>query len=277
MTGGDIADRPQELAQESRFQLLTRLGFAGRGLLYILIAFLAIGTGRTEDLTGALEYLGQGVGRVLLIGIAAGMATYGVWRLADAAFGMENPGSDGKALRKRAAAGFIGLIYLYLSYKAVTILIAGHVDAASTQEQADTVLDLPGGSIVLGMAALVLLVAGLNQIRKAGKCSFLDNLDHRAREPLVKWLGRIGYAARGVIFLTVGFLIGRAAFDGKSHEAGGMEQALDFFSGPVLYAVAVGLLLFGIFSLVEALFRRIHRPPPVDRVVEDVSEKVRPS
>ena len=132
MTGANIADRPQELAQESRFQLLTRLGFAGRGLLYVLIAFLAIGTGRTEDLTGALEYLGQGIGRVLLIGIAAGMATYGVWRLADAAFGMENPGNDGKALRKRAAAGFIGVIYLYLSYKAVTILIAGHVDASST-------------------------------------------------------------------------------------------------------------------------------------------------
>ena len=128
---------------------------------------------------------------------------------------------------------------------------------------------------MLALAAIVLIVAGLNQLRKAGKCSFLDNLDDRAREPLVKWLGRIGYAARGVIFLTVGFLIGKAALDGQPQQAGGMEQALDFFSGPILYAVCLGLLLFGIFSIIEALFRRIHRPPPVDGAVHRLADQVR--
>ena len=267
-------DRAQELAGESRFLTLCRIGFFGRGVLYILIAWLALQTGRTEDLTGALEYLGQGTGRLLLIVIAAGLAAYGLWRLADAAFAIENPGPEGKALRKRAAAGFIGLIYLYLSYKAVRVLLAGRAGTMSAQEQADTVLDLPGGVYVLGGAALVLAIAGLNQLRKAGKCSFLEPLDHRAQAPLVKWLGRIGYAARGVIFLTLGYLIGKAALDGRSNEAGGMEQALDFFSGPVLYAVALGLLLFGAFSIVEALFRHLHEPPPPDQIKAEVENKL---
>ena len=39
-----------------------------------------------------------------------------------------------------------------------------------------------------------------------------------------------------------------------------MEQALDVLRGPVEYAVAAGLLLFGAFSLVEARYRRIHEP-----------------
>jgi hypothetical protein len=65
---------PEDLAGESRFQLLTRLGFAGRGLLYIVIGLLVILTGRTEDLTGALEYLGHGVGKVLLAVLAIGMS-----------------------------------------------------------------------------------------------------------------------------------------------------------------------------------------------------------
>lgn len=272
MTGVETASasRAGELASESRFLQLCRVGFVGRGLLYILIGLLVLGTGRTEDLTGALEYLGRGSGRLPLIAICAGMAAYGLWRLADAAFGMEHPGSGNTALGKRAVAGFIGLIYFYLAYKALRILLAGEAGSASAQQQADTVLDLPGGGLMLAFAAAVLLVAGLAQLKKSISCSFLYRLDGRAQEPLVKWLGRIGYAARGIIFLMVGVLISRAALDGRSSEAGGMEQALDLLSGPVLYAVAAGLILFGIFSIIEGLFRRIHEPP-----VEDIKQQVR--
>lgn len=263
---------PGQLAFESKFQLFTRLGFVARGLLYIVIGVLVLGTGRTEDLTGALEYLGRGIGRVLLIVMAAGMATYGLWRMADAAFGIENAGREWKAKRKRAAAGGIGAIYLYLSYKAVRVLIAGRAGTMTPEDQADTVLDLPGGSVVLAFASLVLAVAGANQIRKAGKCSFLRRLDEAARAPLVKWLGRIGYAARGVIFLAVAFLIGSAAANEQSTEAGGMEQALDLLSGPLLYAVAGGLMLFGAFSMIEARYRRIHDAP--DEVKQQVKDAI---
>ncbi|QIL01785.1 DUF1206 domain-containing protein [Sphingomonas sinipercae] len=267
-------ERAKELARESNFLSLCRIGFLGRGVLYILIAFLALRTGRTEDLTGALTYLNEGVGRVLLIVIAAGLSAYGLWRLADAAFGIEHPGGDAKAMRKRAAAGGIGLIYLYLAYKAARILLAGEAGEMSAAEQADTVLDLPGGALVLGLAALGLAAGGLNQIRKAWICTFLRNLDHRGRAPFVLWLGRIGYTARGVIFLTIAYLIGHAALDGETDEVGGMEEALDFFSGPVLYAVALGLLLFGVFSLIEAVFRQMHEPPSADAIKRDVQAKV---
>jgi len=267
-------ERAKELARESNFLSLCRIGFLGRGVLYILIAFLALRTGRTEDLTGALTYLNEGIGRVLLIVIAAGLSAYGLWRLADAAFGIEHPVGDAKAMRKRAAAGGIGIIYLYLAYKSVRILLAGEAGEMSAAEQADTVLDLPGGAVVLGLAALGLAAGGLNQIRKAWKCTFLRNLDHRGRAPFVLWLGRIGYTARGVIFLTVAYLIGHAAVDGKTDEVGGMEKALDFFSGPVLYAVALGLLLFGVFSLIEAVFRQMHEPPSADAIKRDVQAKV---
>ena len=123
-------------------------------------------------------------------------------------------------VRRRAAAGGIGAIYLYLAYKAVRILFSGDSGESSTQERADTVLDLPGGQLVLAFAALVLAAAGANQLRKAYKCSFLARLEAPAQAPVVKWLGRIGYAARGVIFLAVAWLIGRAAIDGGSGHDG---------------------------------------------------------
>ncbi len=263
---------PDELAAESKFQMLTRLGFLARGLLYIVIGLLVIGTGRTEDLTGALDYLDEGVGQLLLIVLVAGLATYGLWRLADAAFAIEHPLDDGSALTKRAAAGLIGAIYLYLAYKATRILLDAGGASTSAQQQADTVLDLPGGQLVLGLAALVLAVAGAYQLHTAVTCGFLRRLDARAQAPLVKWLGRIGYAARGVIFLTVAALIGQAALDDQSTEAGGMEQALDLLSGPLLFVVAGGLILFGAFSMVEARYRRIHDAP--DGIKREVKDRV---
>ena len=268
-------ERVAELAHENRFISLCRVGFLGRGLLYILIGVLVVGTGRTEDLTGALEYLGSGSGRLLLVGVTAGMAAYGAWRLADGLFAMETVGTSGKALRKRVAIGFIGLIYLYLAYKGLRILLAGRADTMGAEQQAETVLDLPGGILILGVAALILLGAGLNQLRKAFTCEFLRHLDHRAQATPVKWLGRIGYAARGVIFLLVGMLIGRAALDGRSDKAGGMEQALDMLSGPLLYGVAVGLILFGLFSVIEGLFRRI-QAAPVERIERQLRGAVKP-
>lgn len=259
---------------ESHFQTLTRVGFFARGLLYILIGVLVIGAGRTEDVTGALEYLGRGFGRWALAVVAVGMATYGLWRLADAAFGQEHPGHQGKALRKRAAAGLIGVIHLALAWKAAWILVVGRSGGSDVQEHADTVLDLPGGQWMLGFGALVMAIVGFNQLRQAQQCSFLEPLGEAADIRVVKWLGRIGCAARGTIFLAVAYLLALAALANSPKAAGGPEQALDMLSEPVAFAVAAGLILFGLFSMVEARYRRIARPPPVEQVAEKIKEKL---
>jgi hypothetical protein len=249
------------LASESKFQWLARFGFVTRGLLYIVIAWLVIRTGRTEDLTGAMEYLGHGLGRGLMVFLVAGMSGYGLWRVSDAAFGMDSGRHHAKAWRRRIAAGSSGAIYLFLGYKALRIMVgqSGHV--GDVQQHAATALHLPAGDLALGVAAVVLAAAAIVQLWKAGSCSFLHHLDEAAQRPLAKWLGRIGYAARGIIFLTVSSLLARAAFDHRAAEAGGLEQALDALRGPLQFPVAAGLALFGAYSLVEARYRSIHKPP----------------
>jgi hypothetical protein len=112
------------------------------------------------------------------------------------------------------------------------------------------------------------------QLWKAASCSFLHHLDGAADKPFAKWLGRIGYAARGVIFLTVGWLLTRAALDQSPTEAGGLEQALDALRGPLQFPVAAGLALFGGYSLVEARYRSIHKPP-TEHIKRKVEESVK--
>lgn len=264
---------PDDLAGESRFQLLTRLGFAGRGLLYIVIGLLVILSGRTEDLTGALEYLGHGLGKVLLAVLTAGMAVYGLWRLTDAVFGIESGRHHWKAWRKRVAAATSGIVYAFLAYKAVRILLSQRVGGNEAQQHASSAFDLPGGELIVLIAAGVLFGAGLVQLVKAASCSFLRRLDcDDHQKTWIRWLGRVGYSARGLIFLVAAWLLAQSALHRNAAEAGGLEQALDFFSPTIRGWVAAGLMLFGFLSLVEARFRRIHRPPPVDRVADGLKQ-----
>ena len=260
-----------DLARESKFQWWARFGFVTRGLLYIVIALLVIETGRTEDLTGAMEYVGRGVGRWLLFVVIAGMLGYGLWRLADAAFGMDSGQGHAKAWRRRIAAASSGVIYLFLAYKALRIMLQGYAGSGDAHEHAAQALHLPAGTVLLGGAAVVLAGAGLVQLYKAGSCSFLHHLAEGAHRPFAKWLGRAGYAARGIIFLTVGWLLARSAIDHSAAEAGGLEQALDALRGPLQFPVAAGLLLFGVYSLIEACYRSIHKPPTehIKRKVEE--------
>ena len=260
-----------DLANESKFQWLARFGFVTRGLLYIVIAWLVIATGRTEDLTGAMEYLGHGFGRGLMVFMVAGMAGYGLWRVCDAAFGMDSGRNHPKAWRRRIAAASSGAIYLFLAYKALRIVLGQPGQVGDAQHNAATALHLPAGSVALLIAAAVLAGAGIVQLWKAHSCSFLHHLDAVAQHPIAKWLGRIGYLARGVIFLTVGWLLMRAALDHSAAEAGGLEQALDALRGPLQFPVAAGLALFGCYSLIEARYRSIHKPPTehIRRKVEE--------
>ena len=48
------------------FEVVTRLGFAARGLMYAAIGWLAFASGRTEDTGGILAYLESHVGGILV-------------------------------------------------------------------------------------------------------------------------------------------------------------------------------------------------------------------
>lgn len=248
-----------DIAHESKFVWWARLGFLVRGLLYIVIAWLALVAGRTEDLTGAMQYLSRGFGAALMVVLVIGMTGYGLWRLCDAAFGMESGRHHEKAWRKRIAAAGSGIIYLGLAYKAGELMMGGHAGSGDAHRSAAQALHLPAGGLMLLVAAAVLAGAGLVQMYKVWSCSFLEPL--RIEEEWVRWLGRGGYAARGIVFLTLAWLLARSALHHDAAGAGGLEEALDALHGPLEYAVTGGLLLFGLFSIVEARYRSIHKPP----------------
>ncbi|PAX08291.1 DUF1206 domain-containing protein [Sphingomonas lenta] len=246
----------------ARLTTLTRIGFAARGLLYVVIAFLIVGTGRAEDPAGALQYLGRGGGRALLIVMAAGLFAYGLWRLADAAFDIERHGSRQEGVMERLGAGASGLVHLFLAWQAVRLIRGAASAGDGTQAGARAALELPGGATLVIAAGVLLLGVGVFQLIKAVRGTFLRYLDPAvARQPWAQWSGRAGYAARGLVFVISSFFLLKAGFEERANEAGGTAQALAWLSSPMDVVVALGLFAFGLFSLIEARFRRLHDVP----------------
>ena len=88
----------------------------------------------------------------------------------------------------------------------------------------------------------------------------LGQLKTRTRT-IIEWLGRIGGVARGIVFITAGVFLVVAAVEAKPGQAKGIDSSLRVLAatpaGPWLLAlVAIGLIMFGLFSCCEARFRR---------------------
>ena len=241
------------------FEVVTRLGFAARGLMYGAIGWLAIVNGRTEDAKGIIDYLGQRAGAVLVGIMAAGFFSYAAWRFLEAWLDTEDHGSDAKGVAVRLGGAGSGLIHLSLGVAAILAAFhARHGGGEGPESGAAMALSLPGGDLLLYAAAAVAAGAGVQQFRKAWKLKFLRHFKPQAaRQAWVGWLGRIGYAARGCVFLVIGWLLLRAAQTHRAGVAGGIDDALGSLPRPVQLAIAAGVLLFGLFSLTEAAYRRV--------------------
>jgi Domain of Unknown Function (DUF1206) len=76
------------------------------------------------------------------------------------------------------------------------------------------------------------------------------------------WLGRAGTIARGVVFVVSGLLVVVAAWTVDPAKAGGVDQAFrtllqEPFGTVLVVLLGAGLMLFGVYGLAEAAWRRV--------------------
>ncbi len=242
--------------------------------MYIVIGWIAlqIAFGKTRqpaDRAGALHELSRtpfgAAGLWLLVVGFFGMA---LWRLAEALYG--SPGAGGRKARSRLSALARAAVYAVIAYGVLEYAIGAGGQQSGNQQSVDLTAALlrhPGGRAVVVAIGLALAGGGLYIAFQAWRERFLAELDlARTRAPtrrIVKWLGRFGGIARGLVFITVGVFLVVAAVRAQPAQAKGIDSALRALAmtplGPwLLVLVSIGLVMFGAFSCLEARWRRLY-------------------
>jgi hypothetical protein len=268
-TAGRATGAAERAAGSRPVDWIARAGLTARGVVYILIGVLALlvagGASAQVDQKGALaQVLAEPFGTWIVGALAVGFAGYALWRFSESAFGVTG---EGHKTGPRLQALARGLIYAFLAYTAVSLL-RGSTGTQSVQQQgyAAAAMAQPGGRWAVGLAGLGIAVAGTTMVVGGARLTFMRyfpaaGLAPRARA-WIRSLGRIGTIARGLVFTLMGALVVAAAWTYDAAKASGLDGALKTlrdrpFGGALVGVAAVGLIVFGVYGLAEARYRRV--------------------
>jgi hypothetical protein len=242
-------------------------------VVYLLVGWLtlqaAVGTGTAVDKQGALEAVAQQpMGTALLIFVCAGILAYAAWSVVRAVFDPERRGHDGGGIVARLGYLVAAVSYGGLGVGALKLALgqsAGKGSDASTQDWTARLMQAPfGPPLVIAVGVAFLAIAAVEFFSAyTEKFAAQLELGELARER--RWIVRVGQAgliARGVVFALIGVFLIQAARQGDPSEAIGLGGALQKLAeqpeGPsLLGVVAAGLCMYGLFSIVEARYRRL--------------------
>lgn len=271
-SGASRADSP---AAPRALGWLVRAGFIARGLTYGLIAAIAIrlavdghSGGARPNQQGALTLIVQApLGRVVMAAIAAGLLSYALWKLALAFIGRGPEGGGGHGAKDRVSNLAAAVVYVGFGAVAVRVLLGSAGNQTQAQRDAAAgVLGWPGGRWLVAAGGICLVAISAYQIYSAlsddfaqdNKTSEMAGGPHR----LFLVIGRTGLIARALVFALVGYFLVRTSVDFKPSGGLGVDGALAKVRGlplgpGLLCLVAGGLLVFALFSLLEARYQKL--------------------
>jgi hypothetical protein len=235
---------------------------------------------KVTDPTGALVEVARApAGRLVLGALAIGLLAHAVFRAMLAIVGESyvqtghSPWAIVRRILRRASDGVITLIYFGLAATAAGLALGVRGGTAvdhdrETRHWSARLLHAPfGRALLLGVAAVVSIVAIVTAVR-----AFTPNPDLRRRlhveemsaraRRIMAIMGRIAFLARACVLGSVGLSLGQAALHQSARPAHGPGGALRAvwslpYGNYTLGLVAGGLLVFGIYGLCEARWRRL--------------------
>ena len=255
-------------------EVIARVGFAAKGLLYIIMGYLSfeivigIGgqtAGMKEVLTTIHQQSGP-FGDIILILLAAGLAGHAYWRFIQSVFNADNKKIDFKNLLDRV--GYFTSVILYggLAYFSLKIMGGSGGSGSSTEGITALVLSKPFGRWLIIIAGLAIGGSGLFQIYFGtfSKFEFKYKLGEMSNfeEKLTRYISMVGLTARGIVFILISIFLIQAAIEYNPQKAAGIGKALskalyEPYGHWLLGAAAVGLAAYGGYCIILAKFRKI--------------------
>jgi hypothetical protein len=270
MTSTRTVPHVHSAAARSLGSSVARVGLTARGVIYLLIGWvalmLALGHSNNElDQRGALKTLaGKHDGKMALWALVVGFAAYALWRFSEALWGVTG---EGNGAGPRIKSAFRGVVYTFFALTTVSVLHgSGSSQAASQQDVTARVMKHSGGRLAIGIVGGIVLIVGLSLILEGLRRKFVKTLRTGEMRPrtrsVVVALGVVGTTARGIIFALAGWLVIDAAKTFYPVKARGLDEALrtlrsQSYGAALLALAALGLIIFGLYGLCEARWRRV--------------------
>lgn len=254
-----------------------QVGLSAKGVVYCLVGIIAFMAafeidGKSTQKAGKSgifqTILEQPFGKWLLAAVALGLACYTIWRFIQALQDSNNQGSDAKGVAKRLRYAFSGIVYAGLAFLAAKLVLGnGGSNGDSRETLARELLQQPFGQWLVGIVAVITMLTGVYQIyyglsekykKKVQSGGFKSDIEQK----MVR-VGKIGYVARGVVWLVIGYLFLKAAMQTNPEQAGGSSSAFAFlesasYGSYLLGAVALGLICYGVFMFMRAKYQPIY-------------------
>ncbi len=248
-------------AANPQIELLERLGYVVRGVLYAVMGFLALGIalaqsgGKATSLSGSLVWLiGNPFGTLVLIVTIIGLGAYSLWGFIRAIYDPLHRGRDAKGITAR-----IGFVTSAVSYAAIAFfalqILAGQGGASTdrTQTTVSSILMNPAGGVITVVLGLISLVIGIGQFIEAYRAIFKSDLKStemsQSERDIAIGLGRFGMASRGVAFLLIGWSLIQAGLHHNSSDAHGYGGAFIFLLAQPYGRWLVGIIALGFVAL----------------------------
>ncbi len=240
---------------------LARFGFFARGLVYVLVGWVAARVALLQRgrATGPVDALARTLtgwnGRLVLAVVAAGLFAFVLFRAAQCV----------RTRRRFAQIGYVasalGNLFLAISAVRLFFQLRAGGDAAGLRELGSRLVSDAWGRGALELGGAIAVVVGGVEMARA----LLDRLPAdftaaiMARESK-RWtsaLARGGVFAHGLVLAVAGASVCSAGLEGNPRALSGMGAALRTIkradAGPVLFAlVAAGLLAYGLSLFVLA-------------------------
>ncbi|WP_414545246.1 DUF1206 domain-containing protein [Nostoc sp. CCY0012] len=254
---------------------LARLGYAAKGLVYIIVGLLAAQAafgsgGKTTDTSGALETIvTQPFGKFLLGIVTLGLIGYALWRFVQTILDPEHSGQqmNTKRIAKRLGYAFSAIAYFSLAVTSIKIIIGSSSgDSDSVEDWTIYFLHQPFGRWLVMLVGLIVIGVGISYLYQAYQGKFRRHFKlaqmSRTEQIWAVRVGRFGITARGIVFGIIGIFIMLAAIQLDGTQARGLGGALASLAqqpfGPwILGVVALGLIAYGMYSVIEARYRHI--------------------
>ena len=256
---------------------LARLGYTAKGVVYVVVGVLAAmaafgGGGQTTGSKGAVSRIGsEPFGQILLAIVAVGLLGYVIWRFTQAIMDPEREGSNAKGMAKRAAFVVSGLIYASLAFYAASLALGSGSGGGGGGQSKDSMtarlMSYEGGLWVVAAIGVVIIAVGISQFIRAYKEKFKTRWSTAQMRPATQlWATRIakfGLSARGLVFLIMGGFLVAAALQTDPSKATGLGGALNKLAQQsyglwLLGVVAIGLVCYGVYCGINAIYRRIN-------------------